>query len=116
MCMYFFAHAFVRNVFMFRLAPTIYCILTSILIIADQPYLVCEVLQTEEFSAHLYSYIVKIEDRPYFVSHRNCQIIIHTISTHYSYCATENYIIFRKSCAQVLLIVSTVPYEFHMSR
>ena len=29
MCMYFFAHAFVRDAFMFRLAPTIHCILTS---------------------------------------------------------------------------------------
>ena len=27
--MYFFAHAFVRDTFMFRLAPTIHCILTS---------------------------------------------------------------------------------------
>ena len=30
MRMYFFAHAFVRDAFMFRLAPTIHCILTSI--------------------------------------------------------------------------------------
>ena len=29
MCMYFFAHAFVCDAFMFRLAPTIHCILTS---------------------------------------------------------------------------------------
>ena len=29
MCTYFFAHAFVRDVFMLRLAPTIHCILTS---------------------------------------------------------------------------------------
>ena len=29
MCMYFFVHAFVCDAFMFRLAPTIHCILTS---------------------------------------------------------------------------------------
>ena len=29
MCTYFFARAFVRDVFMLRLAPTIHCILTS---------------------------------------------------------------------------------------
>ena len=30
-----------------------------ILITADQPYLVCEVLTTEKFSAHLHSFVVK---------------------------------------------------------
>ena len=30
MCMYFFVHAFVHDAFMFRLAPTIHCILTSV--------------------------------------------------------------------------------------
>ena len=35
MCMYFFAHAFVCDAFMFRLAPTIHCILTSVCMYVD---------------------------------------------------------------------------------
>ena len=38
MCMYFFAHAFVCDAFMFRLAPTIHCILTSILYLDSDSY------------------------------------------------------------------------------
>ena len=34
MCMYFFSHAFVRDMFMFSLAPTIHCILTNNVAIA----------------------------------------------------------------------------------
>ena len=58
----------------------IFGIVIDILITADQLYLVCEVLTTEEFYAHLHSFVVKKEPNQfllYFVNHMNCQIITH---------------------------------------
>ena len=44
--------------------PIFGIVIDIILITADQPYLVCEVLTTEEFSAHLHSFVVKKEAKP----------------------------------------------------
>ena len=37
MCMYFFARAFVHDMFMLRLAPKIHCILTSCVLVVSWP-------------------------------------------------------------------------------
>ena len=47
-----------------EILPIFGIIFNILLIKADQPYLVCEVLHTEEFSAHLHSFIVTREDKP----------------------------------------------------
>ena len=44
--------------------PIFGIIIDIILITADKPYLVCEVLTTEEFSAHLHSFVVKRVAKP----------------------------------------------------
>ena len=47
-----------------EILPIFGIIFNILLIKADQPYLVCEVLHTEEFSAHLHSFIITREDKP----------------------------------------------------
>ena len=47
-----------------EILPIFGIIINIILIKTDQPCLVCEMLHTEEFSAHFHSYIVKREDNP----------------------------------------------------
>ena len=44
--------------------PIFGIIVDIVLITADQPYLVCEVLHTEEFSTHLHSFVIKREAKP----------------------------------------------------
>ena len=48
-----------------EIVPIFGIIFNILLIKADQSYLVCEVLHTEEFSAHLHSFIVTREDKPF---------------------------------------------------
>ena len=43
--------------------PTFGIIINVLLITLDEPYLVCEVLHTEEFFAHLHAFIVQ-RDKP----------------------------------------------------
>ena len=47
-----------------EILPIFGIIIDIILITANQPYLVCEVLYTKEFSAHLHSFVVKREAKP----------------------------------------------------